>query len=91
MFDPKHADPRPIRFTRPPAEPSELGVDSINLGLRLALLTNGIVVPITRGFDWDGEECGFDDKRLHGFVCGSDETGWWWRCLDDFLFQQLFH
>lgn len=77
MPDTPDLDPRLIRFPRPSAVARELAVDAINISLRLALLTNGQVVPITDGLDRFGEDCDLGSGDLHAFVCGSDEVGWW--------------
>lgn len=84
MLDPQNPDPRPIRFTRPRAVPTNFDVESCNFGLALALLDDGTVVPIVLGLLLSGETCGVDDPELYCFVCGSDERGWHWRYRADF-------
>lgn len=69
-------DPTPFGLSRATAIPAQTFVRAVNLTVGLALLSDDTVVPITRGFDRDGEECGLQAKGLAFFVCGSDGTGW---------------
>jgi len=70
-------DPRLIRLPPAGTVARELAVDAVNIGLRLALLTDGQFVPIVDGFDRFGEDCDLGSVELHAFVCGSDRLGWW--------------
>jgi hypothetical protein len=89
MLHPSHADPAAFGLTRPRAVPPKLAIDGINLQLELALLSDGRCVPITAGFDRDGDECGLDDEGLYAFVAGRDDIGWWARFLYEFDFAGL--
>jgi hypothetical protein len=89
MLDTSHPQPAAFGLARPGAVPMQLQIDGINLELELALLSDGRCVPITNGFDGDGEECGLDDEGLYAFVAGRDGVGWWARFVYEFDFTGL--
>lgn len=47
---------------------------AINCKHKTALTDDDQLVPITGFFDSQGDEC--ELENAYGFVCGSDETGW---------------
>jgi hypothetical protein len=77
MLDPPNPDPGLVRLATPRAVARKLHVEGINLGLALAVLSDGRVVPIVAGFDEFGDDCDLGSGDLHAFTCGSDDTGWW--------------
>lgn len=91
MPDTFHPDPAVLGLPSASTISPELGIDAVNMTLALALLSDGTTVPIVRGEDRDGDECGLCDDGLYCFVCGSDWTGWWWRFAAEFNFLTRVH
>ena len=59
-----------------PAAPAD--VEAVNIADRLALLTDGTVIPITNLIDDDGDDCEADAAVVA--IAGQDGLGWW--CIE---------
>jgi hypothetical protein len=68
----------------------DLDVESVNMEQRLAVLSNGVTVPVTKLFDEDGDETD-DPCEADTFECGSELTGWFVCLMDDFLWDLKPH
>lgn len=58
----------------PDVDSLDLGVEYISRSAEIAVLNNGISVPVTHWFDALGDECEADEADA--CVCGDDEWGW---------------
>lgn len=61
---------------------SELYVQAVNLRERVALLSDGSTVPVTRMMDSDGDDTD-DIAECKGFVCGREGI-WFFRMMADY-------
>ena len=52
-------------------------IESLNISLGVAILSDGQSVPITNAFDSDGDECDLLSDDVVVLVAGSDRTGWY--------------
>jgi hypothetical protein len=66
----------------------EVRVTAISLarGQAVASFNGGpeVIVPLTLGFDVDGDDVEFDDPSLFAVIGGCDELGWFWEEVSDF-------